>query len=272
MKKVLLISILFISAIYAYLFFCISNKNSLYLSEENEIVSIEKQNIDNEFQYLIKKINERNEAIRNFSVDSMPIKFQQNKISLRVNGQLALQKDKHFRLIISHKLSGKELDIGSNENIFWFWSRRMKPPVYNFASYDNLSKTMLRSTLNPNWFMEALDFGKLSFNSKAYKYNDNLMLSEERNAINGEQLTSIILIDPKKEVVLGKYLYDSKNRMLASCEYSDFANQIPNKINICWHEENIKMIWDLSKIKINQNINPGIWEMPNVKNKINIGE
>lgn len=272
MTKVLLTSILIISAIYVYLFFSVANKNSLYLSKKDEIVSIDKQNIGNEFRHLIEKINIRNESILNFSVDSMPIRFRQNKISLRLYGQLALQKDKNFRLIVSHRLTGKEIDIGSNEDIFWFWSKRMKPSVYHYSNYKNLSKTMLRSVLNPNWLMEALNFGKLSNDAKICEYKKNIILSEERVTMIGDKVTSIVLIDPQREVVLGKYLYDCNNLMIASCEYSDFVDHIPQEIFIRWHEENIEMTWDLSKIQINKNINPEIWRMPNVKNKINIGE
>lgn len=277
MKKFFLALLFF--CLLAYLYYFLKQYKKLqpvYLFPTTELLQ-EKPKTEHEVYSLVKTINERNNKILNVFVENMTIKVKQN-ISITVHGRLVMQKDKLFRLNVWHELFGKEMDIGSNENTFWFWSKRMKNPALYYSKHENLNKTMLKTPLNPMWLIESLNMGAINIeNIEIAKFKKFWAIIQPRKSALGESVTVVTLIDPQKNVVVGRYLYNNIGKLVASAETSDFNQEpktgilLPKKIFIIWYEENIEMEWHLHNPKINTEINPSYWMMPNFKNKINIG-
>jgi hypothetical protein len=246
----------------------------------NQISEIQDENIPVEENKntilidIIEKINTKNSKIKNLYTENVSVSIEQKGcIPLKVNGIMAIEKEKNFRLIIWHKLMGKEIDIGSNKQLFWFWSKRMKNPGLYFAKHKNLNKTMLKTPLNPNWLMECLNIQNIDYQNSEIKLKHNLIaVIQKRISTLNENVTVETLIDPQKEIILGHYLYDSKDILIASAQITE--NQIvngtilPKKIFISWPNEGIKMEWKLNDLIVNTNISNNYWCMP--KNKANI--
>lgn len=271
MNKFPIAIILCLLSVFAYLAVTKPAKTISYLLPNEKIPQTNDQKIKNNALEEIQKITEESYKIKSIYLESMPIRFQQGKLSLKVRGKLAFEKNKNFRIIITHALTGKEMDIGSNEKFYWFWSKRMNPSALNYGDWNYPSaenQSSLRTALNPNWLLEVLNFNFVPVEkAEIIKYKEGYAVIENRNGQNNEEVQTIILVDSKAKCVLGKYIY-SNEKMLASCEYYDFKEGIPEKISIFWHEEDIKMTWDLSKIKINQQIDSQLWKMPNSDPKI----
>lgn len=272
MRKLLLATVFFLTLATLY-FLNTPKKESIYLSPNDQIFHEEKPQPTHEIFEVIKEINNRNAEINSVYLQAATIKMQQNKLSINVSGQLAMQKDKYFRLVIWHRLTGKEMDLGSNANYFWFWSKRMNPPFLHYAKHEDLNKTRLRTALNPNWLMESLNIQEISTeNVEILKMKDYWAIVQPRLGILGEKVQSMTLIDSVQKVILGRYLYNSNEQMIACAEYQDFENHLPRKMQMIWHEENIVLNWDLTCLKVNTQINPSFWIMPNTKNKIDMGK
>lgn len=276
MKKILLALVLLVLLILLYVVSTIPRTKPVYLSPTDQIYIKENIKVEKEQKHkvysIIERINKKNELIDRIKVSDMPIKLKYGKLTAKVLGEMALEKDKKFRLLINHRFTGKEMDIGSNDNYFWFWSKRMKPPYLHYAKHEDLNKTLLRTALNPNWMIESLNINKIETeNTTIEEFKEYWALSQIRISSNNEQVKVVTLINPKTENVIGRYLYSKENKMLASTEYQDFINNIATKILIIWYEEGITLDWDLSNVKINCEINSNFWEMPDIKDKINMG-
>ena len=266
MNKLLIAIILCIFLVFAYWFVTMPEKTTNYLLPNEQIKQIIVQKTNNIAIQEIDNLTKESAKVKSIYIKSMPIRFQRGSLTTKVYGKLALEKEKNFRLIITHLLTGKEMDIGSNEDVFWFWSKRMKPPALNYSKWESSQNTSLRIALNPNWFLEILNFNYVATeNAEVIEHQDKYAVIQNRNS----QVKSIILVDPKEKCVLGKYIYENEI-MLASCEYFDFLDRIPQKICIFWYEEDIKMTWDLSDAKINEPIDVKFWRMPSIKNKVDI--
>lgn len=240
--------------------------NPVYLSSDVEILHEEIPSSPEIFE-TIQEINKKNEAIKSIFVKKMPITIQQGSMKGKVFGELAMEKPKNFRLKISHEIFGDEMDVGSNDKIFWFWSKRLNPPVLNYANHENFKKANLKTILSPNWMLECLNSEKIcTENIEIGKFKNFWLILENR-----EELTIVTLIEPDKKQVAGRYLYNDKGKMIASAEYSNYKDGIPKNILIIWYEERIVMNWDLSGIKINSDINHILWKMPE-KEKRDIGQ
>jgi hypothetical protein len=169
---------------------------------------------------------------------------------------------------------GQELDIGSNKTHFWFWSRKMEPPALHYADHKDLYKTRLKTPLHPVWLMGVLGVGEVQGNW-FYGVSDNLLVLEAYRSPLNEAIIKGTLIDSEKSVILGHYLFGRDWQVMASVEVREFysisGHLIPKKVHILWPKENIQMIWELENVKINTVIDPENWEMPNMRDKIDMG-
>lgn len=246
---------------------------SLYLKKTNKFqdIPLEEPIIEQEYRKklpLVDKINEKNRKIDSVVVHSMPVKVKSNGFSFRLSGDLAHKKDKFFRFIVTSKITGREMDLGSNQNIFWFWSKRVNPPSLYFAKHEDLYKTNLKTPLNPAWMIESLNVGAID-QSKIYASKEDdvyLYLYEKRITASGEDCVFMTVINKKSEEVQSRKLMDMNSNVIVSTIYKD------NIIFIDWKDENASMEWDVKGKQINVNLPDSLWNLPEYKNKVNIGE
>ena len=246
-----------------------------YLSPTTELSQEKPKAIHEVYQY-IQKINDRNCQIKNIFVENVKITIKQ-QITVKVHGRLAMQKDKYFRLKVWHDVLGQEMDIGSNVQHFWFWSKRMDNPALYYAKHENLNKTMLKTPLNPSWLIESLNLGEIDVeNIEVAKFKNFWAIIQPRISALEQNVTVVTLIDPIKIAVVGRYLYNSDGILTASTETRDFTTDstgalIPKNLFIIWYDEGIIMNWELIAPKININIDKNYWLMPNMR-KVDIGK
>ena len=55
-------------------------------------------------------------------------------------------------------LSGAEVDLGSNDQLFWYWVRRDQPPAVYFCRHEQFAASRARQAIpiDPYWLIEAL--------------------------------------------------------------------------------------------------------------------
>lgn len=279
MKKFCLALLFFslLAALYHYLTQPIVNLEPVYLSPTTELLQ-EKPKSVHEVYGLINQINKRNKQVKSLFVNNMTIKVKQ-KMTIVVHGRLAMQKANQFRLNVWHDIFGQEMDIGSNNEVFWFWSKRMENPALYYAKHEDLSKTLLKTPLNPGWLMESMNLDVISTeNIEVAKFKNFWVVIQPRTSALGEKVTVVTLIDPQKIAVMGRYLYNQNGKLAASAETQEFTIDtttgalIPKKLFIIWYEEGVEMEWLLHSPQINVGISQNYWLMPTMKNKVNMGQ
>lgn len=210
-------------------------------------------------------INKNNQSIHSLV---SKISVQVNSKAIKLSGILAYQQDRNFRMQIN-SFAGKELDIGSNQDIFWFYSRRMKPTYLYYSRYEDLNKTRLKSVFHPLWLMDSLGVRPLAIeqwtNSDRY-----IQGCQDCVGVSGEQMIKVILINPQKPAIIGHYLFDTQSTIIASAEVVAF-NVVPTQILFTWHEEKQTMTMWLNETKINAQLPDSYWQMPHIKNTLDMG-
>jgi hypothetical protein len=274
--KIIKLLALFFSLVYIYLFLStgLKVKHNYLLDNLSEA----SKNDDLDTLSLIRSINNANSRVKSVCYTDIKIQLSQN-LTIRANGKLFFQKDKFLRIFISHSLFGQEMDIGSNEEFFWFWSKRMTPPALFYARHEDLGKTMLKTPLNPDWLLES--FGITQLPEKNIEFVKCGLLQgiiQYKVSALGENVFIVTLLDPKINTIAGKYLYREDGNLLASIEFKSFKKcnkvgvMVPTSLRITWPEENIYMDWDMSGVGINQCIDPTNWDLPYYKQTINMAE
>jgi hypothetical protein len=227
---------------------------------------------DHEFVGVIREINARNAKITNLICQDVKIKLKAD-ISVSLDASLAFEREKKFRMGVESFL-GKEMDIGSNDTHFWFWSKRMDPPALHYAKHEDIDKTLLKAPLNPLWIMECIGINPIKTEGvQVARINGHWAVIEERTS-NSMPVTKVTLIDRENKRIIGHYLYDHNGKMEASAEVVAFrdidGHQIPSNMVIIWYSEGIRMEWQINDPRINVGLDPKNWEMPQMKHMIDM--
>jgi hypothetical protein len=120
---------------------------------------------------LFSSVPPKEELIAALSVNSQRIKtLQSHGATVSVAGlpsvstDIALERPAKFRFKASASFLGPLVDMGSNDEILWFWTSQTTPANVYFARHDRLAASPIRQRLaiDPGMFVEALGFVELS--------------------------------------------------------------------------------------------------------------
>ena len=275
--KYLLLSVAVIGA-----FFCIGvvfvsppiSTAPIYIKNPKELVSEMPQDspLKKEVSNAVEIMNQRNADIESFLDENMSIVIQQD-VAIRLQGSIAYEKDNRFRLIINRRFGAKEADIGSNDQVFWFWTRRHNPPNLFYADHKDVYKSKLKTPFHPLWMMESLGLKSIDLtDAKISEFEGNWKISQKRKSTLGHMVVKSTIIDPKRLVVLGHYVSTLSGQLIASTEVLEWNEDIPKTIIMRWHNENVSIKLKFNRPKINSKIPAKHWGLPNIKPKVNMAE
>lgn len=191
-----------------------------------------------------------------------------------LNASIALDRPQRFRLRAEHFATGPEVDLGSNDELFWFWVRRNQPPALYFCRHEQFGTSPLRRIIpvEPAWLIEAL--GLVYFDPAVQHVGpatvgaERLRIDSPRPTLYG-QLTKTTIIDATRAWVLEQHLYDERRELIATAITSDHRRDaatdvtLPRDIEIRWPASQLTM-----KIRVNQwqvnspAANASLWTMP----------
>lgn len=144
--------------------------------------------------------------------------------SLRAD--LALETPKRFRLRAGTAFTGSEMDMGSNDDLFWIWVKRNQPPAIYYARHDQFQNSPAKEFLpvEPHWLSEAL--GLVSFDP-SHQHQGPFPAGPGRLEIRSVvpspagALVKATVIHEQYGYVLEQRVYDAKQKLLAAA----FASQ-----------------------------------------------
>jgi hypothetical protein len=79
-----------------------------------------------------------------------------------VDGRLAVERPRNFKLELLSHLRSPVADIGSNDQRFWFWMQNRQDRSVYVCDYADLETTSLAVTYQPDWIVASLGLKELS--------------------------------------------------------------------------------------------------------------
>jgi hypothetical protein len=154
--------------------------------------------------------------------------------SLRAS--LALERPLRFRLRGDTGLTGNELDLGSNDELFWMWTKRNDPPAVFFARHAEFQAGAHSGMLPlpPTWLVEELGLIQLDTGT-AYDGPHAVAPGQVqlRYLTGGTQpLMKTIVVDDQRGHVLSQQVYDSTGTLLATARMSDYRFDSINAVSL----------------------------------------
>jgi outer membrane lipoprotein-sorting protein len=221
---------------------------------------------------ILKEINQRNAAIRTYTSKDVSIKLWERGMKVNLSGRLYYEKPTSFRTIFESRF-GTELDLGSNDKIFWYWSTRDKRPGVYYANYEDYQKTRLKTPFNPIFLRQSLGLDELTVNdaSKILESEQDLSIVYPRKSSMGDTVFYSVFIDKVQKRVTGLIITSADNKPLASAEIQEYdVNGLPLQILYMWYEEDKAVEFRFEKSEINAPISASQWAMPSYTPQINM--
>lgn len=215
--------------------------------------------------------NRLNETIQTFAAENITVKVWENGSRFKLSGSIHYEKPKRFRLKL-RSLVGEELDLGSNDTVFWYWSRRDPRPGVYYAAHEDFYKTRLKTPFNPLFLRESLGLDTLDLtNAKVVEKGNEVMVVSLRKSATGRQVMYSMFLNKATNRMDGVIVSDTNGKPLASCQIA-YNGNLPEKIIYEWHEEQRMLALEFKKPQVNVLISPKMWQLPDHKPHINMGE
>jgi len=192
-----------------------------------------------------------------------------------LKASLALERPRRLRIQAGSGLTGTELDLGSNDHVFWLWTKRNDPPAVYYAYHHQYSPTAMGDILPipPHWLIESLGLIELD---PAAHYQGPTRLGngqlELRYTVGVDQggLTKVLVLDDQRGHVLRQQVYDQQGRLIASATASAFQfdpvnlASLPRRVEIQLPPAQMSFTLQVEHFVINQlYADPAqLWAMP----------
>lgn len=194
---------------------------------------------------------------------------------------LSVERPRRFRL--KGKLFGPELDLGSNDEVFWFWLRRSGQPAVLFARHDQFAHTPARHMvpIEPAWIIESLglvtmDPGVLH-QGPFPRGNGQIEVRSQIHGSNGDVMRTLV-IDPTYGWIVEQHITDANNQLLASALasnhrfYPEHGVSLPHRVEVHAAGANRAIQIEIGQYYINRPIEDPHqeWSLPDIAGQVPI--
>jgi hypothetical protein len=137
-----------------------------------------------------------------------------------LSAKIAFGRPNYFRLYATSGLTGPEVDLGSNPEVFWYWVRRSQPPDIYYCRHDQFANSPARFSIpiQPDWLIEALGVSEidpgLPHQGPFPLQGDRLRINTIRETPDGP-VTKVTIFDGAQGWVLEQYIYNAQGILLA---------------------------------------------------------
>jgi hypothetical protein len=216
---------------------------------------------------LVQSLNENAQRIpalesRDVSIDCK----QGSQGAPGMTGVLVCQKPRSFRL--QAKVIGQNaVDIGSNDQEFWYWISKADPPYVYHCTYDALAKGNVRMPFpfQPDMIVAGLGLSEYD-PTKQYDLKETSRdiweLSENTVSPQGQPVKRVTVFNARRLGGTMRWqavrheLRDAQNREICTAHITEFQQSsetgaiLPRRVKLVWPSEKIEMALKLDSVRV----------------------
>jgi hypothetical protein len=231
---------------------------------------------------VVTHLNENTRKILSWRTTRATIKMRGSGIMVpEVGAMIAVESPRNFRLIATHPMTGgNEVDLGSNQEHFWFWNKHSEEKYVYQARHDVEPERMRRFPFpfQPDWIMEALgvveiDAEKpLTLQPGPAGSPHTVFLMADCVSPQGFKVRKVTTVDLCQGVICEQALWDSHGQLIARALLTNYVRDqksqalIATKIDLAWPQAKLGLTITLSNVEINpERIPSHTWTIPNIR-------
>jgi hypothetical protein len=193
----------------------------------------------------------------------------------RLSARIACEPPRRFRLQAQTTLTGPELDIGSNDDLFWMWLRQHTPPIIAFCRHDRYSQSQARQILpiRAEWMPELLglvNFRPEDAHDGPFPLPDGRLEVRSRVTVDGEEILKSTILDSTTGLVAEQHLFTPEGERVASVRTTRYrvdpasGAALPRQAEVSWPSSGVDFKLELTSITVNgASPDPAaLWQMP----------
>jgi hypothetical protein len=220
---------------------------------------------------LVAYLNKNAQAVPGIQSDDVTLTCQQGfSLPVSLGGKLRCQGPRKFRMT-GDFLGGREVDLGSNDQEFWYWIKK-GDPYQVYCSYQALQEGKVKKVpfpFQPDWVLEAMGMGNYGPAEKyQLTYDDkSLRLTEKTRSAQGEPVRKVIVFNRNKAVgnqpQITDFLLvdDGTGKEICSCHVTERLiipnkGEIPRRFELRWPEQKLKLTIRLDGVTANSQFAP----------------
>lgn len=221
-------------------------------------------------QQMVEYLNDNARRIQAIQCNSVAIDCKQgNQNAPGLDGMVVLQKPNMFRL--KAKVLGQNaVDLGSNQEEFWYWISKADPPYVFHCSHAAMAAGQVRMPFpfQPEMILAAMGIAEYDHN-KPYEVRPKGQFAEMVERVTSPQGKTIARVtvfqrapaQPGKPQVLGHYLQDETGKVICSVQVQDIqvvrqtGAVLPQKVVFQWPEQQVEMTMRFGEF-VNTEITP----------------
>ncbi|MCE9545926.1 MAG: hypothetical protein K8T25_10465 [Planctomycetia bacterium] len=191
-----------------------------------------------------------------------------------MRASLAVGSPRQLRLRAGTGITGSEIDLGSNDQMFWLWIKRSQPPMMYTGRHDLLASSAVGRTfpIRTEWLVEAIG---LVYLDPQTPHSGPIFRPDGRLEIHtpvespGGRYTKILVLDARSGVVYEQRLLDDRGQVIASALSSrHFRDPVsgltmPLETMLSWPSLGMNLTLSLADVQVNPlELSPELWTKP----------
>ena len=214
---------------------------------------------------LVNSLNANAQRLQSLQVDDLEIQAHEGSEQVGLSGVMSAQKPRDFRLM-ANVFGSQAVDMGSNNQEFWWWISKADPPYLVHCAYADLARgnVYLPFPFQPDWVVEALGMGAYNpAGTYQVKMNPKTVeLIEQTTSLQGQPVHKVTVFDratagtqwPK---VVAHVLQDSGGTEICSATIVDYRADkatgavVPHRVVLSWPAQKIRLDMTLDGVRVN---------------------
>lgn len=222
---------------------------------------------------LVDYMNENARRVNSVRIDDVAVDATLDNQPVGLRGRIYAERPRNFRMKVT--FAGKdEVDLGSNQQEFWFWAAKNPDKYQYFCSYQDLEAGKVRMMplpIQPEWVMETLGLGPYGpadkYQIETGRPNDPMLrLVEKTKSPQGYAVRKVIVMNrkevraPQPQVTAYLLLDDATGQEICSATITatklDQATGaiLPYRMELKMPTQKMSMLLKLDGIRVNEQI------------------
>jgi hypothetical protein len=214
---------------------------------------------------IVAAVNQNSARIQSLSVTGASITIPDTMELPILSGNIAAERPGRFRLTAGTAF-GQEVDVGSNDQLFWMWVKRNQPPAVYICRHDQFAGSNIRQIMpvEPSWLLAAMgivDLDPASVFDGPQPSARGPGTVEFRSWLpsSSGNLQRLMVIDARRALVLEQHVYDQAGTTLLASAVAESHRyyeveqvSLPDRVSIRLPASGMAFRIDMGAVQINQ--------------------
>ena len=229
-----------------------------------------------QLEQIATAINQNTARVQSLSAPAVTITLPGSSLIPPLRGNLSMERPQRFRLTAGTGLAGQEIDLGSNDELFWLWVRRNQPPAVYLCRHSQFAGSAAHEVMpiEPRWLQSALGLVELDpglvYEGPTPRADGKLELRAHLPSGNGN-LHRVMVIDASRAWVTEQHVYDTTGMTLIASAVTESHRyyplqqvSLPDRVTVRLPTAGIALKISLGEVGINpaNGISPQLWTLP----------